>query len=131
MDPPPPPPRSPWLRSGDQAAAAPLLALGLGVIAFCHWYQGGWHRQLIEIEQAAPVQLDYMVDINRADAVEFMVLPEIGEALSQRIVAERIANGPFRDHSDLRRVRGIGPKTLDRIKPYLLPMAEAEAVAGN
>ncbi len=130
MDP-PQPSRSPWLRSGDQTAAALLLALGLAVIVACHWWQGGWRHELIEIEHAEPIRIDYMVDINRAEAVEFMVLPEIGDALSQRIVEDRIANGPFRDHSDLRRVRGIGPKTLDRIKPYLLPMAEAEAVAGN
>jgi competence protein ComEA len=58
-------------------------------------------------------------------------MPGIGEQLSKRIVADREANGPFRDFDDLRRVRGIGPKTLDGMKPYLLPMADIEATAGE
>ena len=58
-------------------------------------------------------------------------MPGIGEQLSKRIVADREMNGPFRDFDDLRRVRGIGPKTLDGMKPYLLPMADLEATAGG
>jgi DNA uptake protein ComE-like DNA-binding protein len=44
-------------------------------------------------------------------------------------VESREAEGPFADLEELRRVRGIGPKTLERIRPYLRPIAAAENVA--
>ena len=49
-------------------------------------------------------------------------MPGIGESLAQRIVDDRTENGPFLELNDLRRVRGIGPVTLEGMKPYLLPM---------
>lgn len=58
------------------------------------------------------------------------MLPGLGETLAKRIVASRESEGPFRDHDDLRRVRGIGPRTLERIRPYLLPIPEIESVVG-
>jgi competence protein ComEA len=54
-------------------------------------------------------------------------LPNIGEQLAKRIVEDRALRGPFRELSDLRRVRGIGPKTLDGMKPYLLPLSDPPA----
>ena len=57
-------------------------------------------------------------------------MPGVGEVLAKRIVDDREVHGPFRDDSDLRRVRGIGPKTLDGMRPYLMPMPETAATAG-
>ena len=59
------------------------------------------------------------------------LMPGIGEQLARRIVAERTTGGPFRDWDDLRRVRGIGPRTLEGMRPYLLPMPDWEATAGD
>jgi hypothetical protein len=39
--------------------------------------------------------------------------------------------GPFGDHDDLLRVNGIGPRTLEKMRPYLLPMPDQDAVAGG
>jgi competence protein ComEA len=58
------------------------------------------------------------LDPNRASLGELQRLPGIGPTLAQRIVAER-SGEPFRAAEDLRRVRGIGPKTLEKIRPYL------------
>ena len=66
-----------------------------------------------------------------SDWPELAVLPNIGESLAKRIVEDRALHGPFREASDLRRVRGIGPKTLEGMKPYLLPVGAAEAPAGQ
>jgi competence protein ComEA len=49
------------------------------------------------------------IAINHADARELQGLPGVGPVLAERIVAERLAGGPFRTMDDLRRVRGIGP----------------------
>ena len=127
----PSPSRPPWLRAGDQIAAATLLSLALAVIGLHHWWQGGLEGRLIEIERAAPRPAQYWVDINTGQMPDFLLLPEVGESLARRIVAEREANGPFRDHDDLRRVRGIGPKTLERIKPYLRPLPRMDATVGK
>ncbi|HTN77797.1 MAG TPA: ComEA family DNA-binding protein [Pirellulaceae bacterium] len=99
------------------------------ILAATQYYPA--HRApTIDIDHAAPVPIEFQVDINQADALEFILLPEVGEALAERIVAERTMNGPFRNHGDLRRVRGIGVKTLDRLRPYLLPLTDVEAIAG-
>jgi competence protein ComEA len=97
-----------------------------------HWlWQGQLRGRLIEIDRAQPVAVQLQIDVNAADWPELCLMPGIGEQLARRIVAERTANGPFRDWDDLRRVRGIGPRTLDGMKPYLLPMPAWEATAGE
>lgn len=61
----------------------------------------------------------FRVEINSATWVEWMQLDGIGETMAHRIVADREANGPFRSIDEVQRVRGIGPATLDRIRPWL------------
>ncbi len=73
----------------------------------------------------------FRVVINKADWPEFAELPELGETLARRIVDSRAAAGPFGDHDYLLRVNGIGPRTLEQLKPYLLPMPDQEDVAGD
>jgi len=58
-------------------------------------------------------------------------MPGIGEQLAKRIVEYRVDHGPFRDYRDLRKVRGIGPKTLDGMMPYLVPLPDLETTAGG
>jgi len=59
------------------------------------------------------------IDPNRATAADLTRLPGIGPALAGRIVADRGQNGLFRSPEALLRVRGIGPKTLERIRGFL------------
>jgi len=68
------------------------------------------------IPRAVPVG---RMDPNRAGAAELTRLPGIGPALAGRIVAERDRNGPYASPEALLRVRGIGPKTLARIRGFL------------
>jgi competence protein ComEA len=121
----------PLLQRLDQAAVASLVALalvGMGV----YWFMLGGHRgELIEIDRAEPLTARYLVDINKAQWPEFAELPDLGETLARRIVESRAAAGPFGDHDDLMRVNGIGPRTLEQLKPYLLPMPDQEDVAGG
>ena len=48
-----------------------------------------------------------------------MILPGIGAKKALAIVEWRNQNGPFADVSQLTDVRGIGPKTLERLKTYI------------
>jgi competence protein ComEA len=133
MTPPPDPaePRWPrlWLRRADQAAVAGIVVVALTAM-IGHWlYHGGRQGQMIEVDRVEPGSIAYTVDLNVADWPELTVLPGVGETLAKRIIAERAENGPFRDFNDLRRVRGIGPRTLERLTPYLRPLPEFEATA--
>jgi len=59
------------------------------------------------------------LDVDRAGLDDWERLPGIGQALAARIVADREARGPFGTPDGLLRVRGIGPRTLERIRPFL------------
>ena len=117
------PRQPPWfLRRADQAAVAVLVLLGLAATVAWWVRYGGLRGRMVELEGAEPQVARFEVDINSADWPELVQLPAIGEKLAKRIVASRQKDGPFLDHKDLRRVRGIGPKTLEAIRPYLRPM---------
>lgn len=119
-----------WLRRADQAAVA-ALAVGALVALGIYWtVQGAWQGRLIEVDRQEPRTARFEVDVNQADWPELAQLPGVGETLAKRIVDARQTGGRFLDHNDLRRVRGIGPRTLERMKPYLRPLADAETMAG-
>jgi competence protein ComEA len=120
----------PWLRRADQAAVGGLVLAALLAIGGFWLAQGGARGRLIEIDRAAPLEAHFAVDINQAEWAELSQLPGIGETLARRIVELRTQRGPYADHEDLLRVRGIGRKTLDRLRPFLLPMA-GQDVAGK
>jgi competence protein ComEA len=128
-----PPSRSAWpklvLRRADQAMAALFAAASLAAICGYWVWQGSLRDRLIEIDRADPIAVEMRIDINSADWPELCLMPGIGEALAKRIIDDRSQNGPFRELDDLRRVRGIGPVTLEGMKPYLLPMPDLEATA--
>jgi competence ComEA-like helix-hairpin-helix protein len=56
------------------------------------------------------------LDINRAPREALMRLPGVGPALAARIVEARRDGGPFVHVDDLRRVRGVGPSRLERLR---------------
>ena len=109
----------PLLRRADQVTVATLVAICFLAILF-HWT---WHLlvgdSLIEIDQARPVELKFEVQINQADWPELTLLPKIGETLARRIVEYRRKHGPFQSIDQLEDVKGIGPKTLRRIRPFV------------
>ena len=113
----------------DQTTVAGLTIVCLLLIAGCWAYRGGLQGRLIDIDRAPPRPIEFKLDVNRADWPEWTVLPGVGEVLAKRIVESREADGPFKSHGDLLRVHGIGPRTLERIMPYLLPIEEAGDVA--
>ena len=59
------------------------------------------------------------ININSASAQELEVLPGIGPALAARIVAYRQEQGPFSTIEELENVSGIGPRTLDQLRPFI------------
>ena len=59
------------------------------------------------------------IDINSASREQLVLLPGIGEAFAERIILFRDQHGPFASVDALRAVRGIGPATLAKIRPFI------------
>jgi competence protein ComEA len=59
------------------------------------------------------------VNVNTATLQELEALPGIGEARAQAILDARKKRGGFKSVDELVDVRGIGPKNLEKLRPYL------------
>lgn len=59
------------------------------------------------------------VNVNTASSEALTALPGIGPALSKRIKAYRSTQRSFQRVDELKRVSGIGPKTLETLRPMI------------
>src|SRR5688572_21428176 len=64
-------------------------------------------------------QLVGKLNLNAANEEQLQLLPTVGPAKAERIIAWRSKNGGFKRVADLRRVKGFGYKTFKRLEPYL------------
>lgn len=80
---------------------------------------GQWLRPLDNaVVNVRPV--GYRVDLNHADAATLCLLPGVGPSLAQRILDDRNARGSFASPDDLERVPGIGERTTERLRPFVV-----------
>lgn len=59
------------------------------------------------------------ISINTASQQEFESLPGIGPSIASRILQFRMDNKGFKSIEDLDKVKGIGPKLMAKIRPFL------------
>lgn len=64
-------------------------------------------------------QLTNIVNLNTAGLEELCTLPGIGEVKAQAIIDYRQENGPFMSLEEITNVKGIGAKTLEKIRHRL------------
>lgn len=64
-----------------------------------------------DVKQAEQLQ---KVNVNTASAAELQLLKGIGEAKAKAIVEYRETNGKFASLEDLTKVKGIGPKFIEK-----------------
>jgi competence protein ComEA len=94
------------------AATAIALVLAVAILAAA------------PVEIAAATQQDSgspgePVDINRASVDELIGLPGIGEVMAKRIIEFREQHGPFKRVEDLLKVKGIGEKSFQKLRPSI------------
>lgn len=61
-----------------------------------------------------------LTNVNTASAKEIEKLPGIGKKSAAAIVAYRTEKGKFKTLKDLLQVKGVGKKTLEKIKPLVI-----------
>lgn len=68
---------------------------------------------------AQPTLTPARLNINTAPAEELELLPGIGPVAAAAIIDHRSRAGPFRSAFDLDQVKGIGPETIERLRPLV------------
>ncbi|MGQ9603800.1 MAG: ComEA family DNA-binding protein [bacterium] len=106
-----------------------ILTLGVGLIGRVVYkseviLQGDTldakEESIVSIDSIASEKSDFIpMDLNRAGLDEIVLLPGIGPKKAQAIVDWRNQKGCFSSVDDLLRVKGIGPKTLELIRPFV------------
>jgi len=71
-----------------------------------------------ETAQAASAEVA-KVNINTASVKELQGLPGVGQVTAERIVALRTEKGKFRSPDDLLKVKGVGKKSLEKIRDLI------------
>ena len=64
-------------------------------------------------------QIAGKLNLNTANEDQLMMLPTVGPAKAERIVAWRTKNGGFKRVADLRHVKGFGYKTFKKLEAFL------------
>jgi len=111
------------LSSPSSAGQLLLTGLaGLGLLSMTAWLLVR-REPLVDHERPPPATIRFSLDINTAAAAELSQLPGIGPTMARRIVAHRQQHGPFPNIAAIARVSGIGPVTLEQIRPFIRPIA--------
>lgn len=77
------------------------------------------HDSSIALKEKSANRGSLLLNINTAPAESLMMLPRVGNVISQRIIDLRQRRGRFDSVEQLLQVRGIGKKTLGLIRPYV------------
>ena len=112
-----------WLELSRSELRVLSIAAGVVLIFFIAVHLVRWAvwEPTLEVRSAretlrAPARLD----LNAASEHELMLLPGIGPTKARAIVDYRKEHGPFKSLEELDNVRGIGPDTLEGLRPHLM-----------
>lgn len=101
-------------RDGDPAATVSLAARSPGGATEAEAAPCAPKKRRAKVR----VVLDGKVNLNTADAQLLNMLPGVGMASAERIIARR-ERRPFRRPEELARVKGFGARRYQRVRPYV------------
>ena len=113
--------------TAEKALAALLVVVAAGLVAF-HVHLPGTRTAFLaspqESDAAAtramePVSSAEKVNVNTADIDTLLTLKGLRSDSAYYLIAERETNGYFRYPEDLLCVKGIGEKTLSKLRDYI------------
>jgi competence ComEA-like helix-hairpin-helix protein len=121
-----------FFRRSEQNLLVTFLLVSLIGIAVWSWRYSTRVEQIIDIDRRSSQTAAFQIDLNSANWVEISTLPGIGHQLAHDIVADRERSGPFPNNEAIQRVPGIGPRTYDRIAPFLnLISSDSSSIAAT
>ncbi len=65
------------------------------------------------------VSVTEKININTAGSAELQKLPRVGPKTAEKIIQYREENGPFLRKEDIKKIKGIGPKTFENMKEII------------
>lgn len=134
-----------FTRSEQRATLFLLSTFGLGVLVW--WYCASqpppaidavelaalenFMRTALEVDSSRglpPTSLqatngvaaEARIDLNAATYNDLVKLPGIGPVMAKRIIDFRATHGGFKRLQDLRKVKGVGAKTYEKLAPLLI-----------
>lgn len=108
---------------GRQGAVrlAAVLAAALALISLWVWLGTVPARDPSDPDRTSDAKIpDMRLDLNRVTAVELELLPGVGPNLAERIVMYRSEHGPFASVEDVDAVRGVGPRIVESMRPFVV-----------
>lgn len=102
-----------------QRSSTVLFRLLVAVCAVCFFVtlpttvMAKQKEQVQKTEKGKEVSI---VDINEADVATLTNLPGVGQKTAEGIVSYRNEHGPFQSIDDLKNVKGIGDKKMEKLK---------------
>ncbi len=91
----------------------------IGVVIFAGAALKFFNVSLKKPSLAENKSITSIININTASQSQLQSLTGIGPSLASRIIDYRDANGDFSDLGDLKKVKGIGDKKAQILKPYI------------
>ena len=125
-----------WFSLSGRELLILAIAVGAALVAAAATQGFGllWGRREVAVHArsetlAQPVRLN----VNSAADYELVMLPGIGPVTAAAIIEHRRAHGPFNSLEDLALVKGIGPKTIEAIRPNAMcaPVPSNEQLSTN
>lgn len=93
-----------------------IAVLGAVLLAALAWKAYSPHFGARPTERATAAK---PVNLNAADRAELLQIPGVGPAMVDTILAHRQKHGRFESLDELDTLPGIGPKTVEKLRPWL------------
>jgi competence protein ComEA len=98
-----------------RSAVALLVVLTLSIVSSL--FRSG--LDCVDLGSRQRVNVTFVVDVNHAELDELVLLPGVGPTIASRLIDWRTTRALFTCCEDLSQVRGIGPKTVEKLRPYV------------